>query len=133
MVILDTSRFPLVIGEVRHGLSEADIRTLTDYMDERFKAKQRFAMVFDPTGLGIPNPTLLKEIAGWVRDRRQEMSDYCVGLALYLQSPALRGAMKFINRLAPPPNPQAIFGSLEETIDWARGQLADAGLTVPAA
>ena len=96
-----------------------------------FDAKRVVAYLMHTVDLGVPPVRVLKGFANWGQANQDLCQQYIAGLGMWFQSASIRGAMKFINSLVPPPAPQLVSKDYFETLTWLEGRLQERGLEVP--
>ena len=124
MLEVDDSRFPLVVMTNRDEFTADDALKYEDTLDALYARDERFALVFLSVGVKMPEARILRRLSVWMRERRRERRTLEVATAVYLSSTFIRGALRFINQLAPPPSPQEVFDSQEAAMSWAQEMLA---------
>lgn len=127
----DDSRAPLIIQEFRGALSMDDVRAFEDDWAARFAAGERTGAVVRAVNVPMPSIATLKQLAAWVDQNRARLQTHSVGFGMCIDSAVVRGAVRFINTLTPPPIPQAVFATRPEAIAWTLARLEQAGLRVP--
>ena len=128
VVELLAHRFPLVLIEVSDQFTLDDLDELFGHVEGYIDKRVRFAMAVRVLNMNMPDVGTLKHAAAWVRENKDGMAAYCLGTSILLESAALRGALRFVNALIPPPSPQACFGTWEATETWALDRLEKASL-----
>jgi hypothetical protein len=123
VLVTRTERFPLVEFEFRDCFDVAEIDSYTQVMDGFFAGKQRFACIVLADDLPMPSVAALKHMGAWVKEHGAPMVAYNLGTALVLESAVLRGALRFVNSIAPAPSPQAVVSRYAEAEAWAIARL----------
>lgn len=133
MLEVDRSGFPLIRATFRGAINREDVDRLLDPLNELMDEGRKFALILRAEDAPVPEMGVLKHLAQWLRTRRDDMRRYGACIGLHLDSAALRGALKFINTMVTPPNPQAAFATIEETEAWVEARMREAGLAFPTA
>jgi hypothetical protein len=123
VLVTRTERFPLVEFEFRDNFDVAEIDSYAAVMDGYFAGKQRFVCIVLADNLPMPSVTALKHMSAWVKRSDVSLAAYNLGTALVLDSAVLRGAVRFVNSLAPPASPQTVVSRYAEAEAWAIAQL----------
>ena len=119
----DDSRFPLVVFTNRHEFTGQDAVAFEDHMAQLLARGERFATVFLSMDVKMPEPRILRRLSRWMAEVAEQRATFEVCAAIYLSSTIIRGALRFINHLAPPPMPQEVFGNPEDAIEWPMQRL----------
>lgn len=122
MLQIRTDQLPVIVMVFEGALTNQDLDAYEEAM-AGFFAGERFSLVLTTVDVPLPSVPWLRRLSGWLRDNRDTITAKCAGVGMHLESPMLRGALTFVNKLAPPPAPQGVFATLEETEAWARAQL----------
>lgn len=131
MFAMDHSRFPLVVTRMQGTLTAEDADAYERGMDAFFARAERFAVAVRVVETGVPEVRLLKRVANWRASRAEAFRAHVVCHSLLIPAAVWRGVSGFIDRIAPPPFPQRAFATWDETIAWAREQLAAGGIQIP--
>jgi hypothetical protein len=126
LIEIDDSEFPLLVVVFKDSFGPEEWHELTARQERYYAEGLKFAMVVDTISLSLPDLALLKEIGAWVQANESNMRTYIVGTALHIPSAVVRGALKFVNQISPPPSPQVTAKSLSEAKAWARERLKEA-------
>lgn len=126
----DDSRAPLIIQEFRGALSLDDVRLFADFWAARFANGERTGAVVGAKDVPMPSLATLKQLAAWVDDNRSQLQACSVGFGMCIDSAVVRGAVRFINTLTPPPIPQAVFATQAEAIAWVTERLEQEGVRI---
>lgn len=120
MIEIDESEFPLVLVHFRDAVGQDDWDAYVAMSHRHFDAGSRFGLALRTTDLSMPPVGLLKQIGKWVNGNGETMRRHMVCTSMCVPSALIRGAVKFINRVAPPPVEQALFADWDETLAWAQ-------------
>jgi hypothetical protein len=131
MLEIDDTRSPLIFLEFRGQLTMADVEAYEDYWAKKFAAGGMTGSVVRAIDVPMPAVAVLKRLAMWVEDNKVVLPQRSIGTAMCLESAVLRGAVRFINTLAPSPAPQAVFSTWDEAVAWTSERLVAVGETVP--
>lgn len=127
----DMDRFPLVVLDLTQAFTNYDFKILEHTMQPVIEGDRPFGVALRTGGLPMPELALLKRLSAWTKRNRELVSRHAVGTALCLQSPLMRGALTFVNRVSPPPTPRKVFTDWEAAQVWVVARLAEAGHQVP--
>jgi len=123
----------MLVFAFRESFTMDDQLAFEDVMDSLMVDDNLFVVAVRAQRMPMPSLPVLRRLANWNRANKPRVIEHAIGTALFLPSPLLRGALGFINRLSPPPTPQALLATWEETELWAIERLAERGLEVPGA
>jgi hypothetical protein len=119
----DDSRFPLVVFTNRDEFTGQDAVDFEDHMAGLLARGERFATVFLSIDVKMPEPRVLRRLSRWMGEVAEQRGALEVCAAVYLSSTFIRGALRFVNQLAPPPMPQELFADPDEAIAWVLDRL----------
>jgi hypothetical protein len=130
MVLVDDGRWPLVVvnwptGSLESEQLESMLRTLSSYYG------RRHALLHDGlrmTGMSTEQLRRLMQHSTWYED---EIRRWVVASAAVMQSALLRGVIRMIQQVAPPPVPFRTFAHQEPAEEWLLQALRRAGLWRP--
>jgi len=125
VIEIDESEFPLVLVHFRNGVGQDDWDAYVSMSQRHFDAGERFGLALRTTNLSMPPIRLLKDIGKWVNVNGETMGRHMVCTSLCIPSPLIRGAIKFINHVAPPPVEQALFSDWDEALSWAHKRIRE--------
>jgi hypothetical protein len=129
VVEIDETAFPLIIVEMSAVLDGPAMESMFRAFDRVLSRNARFAAVIDTTPLTrFPDALERKRIAEWMTKRIAAEALYNLGNGLVIDSVPARAAITAINWLRRPVNPQAVFSSRWEAVDWCCERLLDAGI-----
>jgi hypothetical protein len=131
-ILVDETRWPVVIisGAEPAPISVAAANELHVIMDELFSRRQRFAIILDGRGMGMPDAKARRALADFAKSREHLFARFIVADATVFESAPLRGVVTAINWMAPPKHPVRAFGDLESAVSWATELLAAEGLII---
>jgi hypothetical protein len=124
MMTVDESQFPVVYVRFDGTPTEDDVEGYIALLQRHFSAEHRFAILLETASMGVPAVRLVKRIAVWLKENDDAFGRHVVCLGFVTSSAAMRGAIRFVNSLAPPASPQQAFGDLESARNWIGEQLA---------
>jgi len=131
LVEIDETVFPLIFVEMSSVLDGPAIDSMFRAFDRVLTRSAPFAAVIDTTPLTrFPDAIERKRIADWMTKRVAAEALYNRGNGLVIDSVAARAAITAINWLRTPVNPQAVFASRWEAVDWCCARLVDAGIAL---
>ena len=123
MVEIDESTFPLIEVQFTDEFGPEEWTAFTAMQERYFAEGKKIGVVVIADKLGLPELSLLKEVSAWVKANEDNMRSYVIGTSLHIPSAVVRGALKFVNSLAPPPSPQHVAKDLSEARRWVRDRL----------
>lgn len=125
--VCDTSEFPFV--HVRYPpelATDAEVRAFIEEQRSIVNRKRRFVMLVDASQLANSSSVQRRMYAEWMREAEVPSRLYCVGMAVVLKNPILRGALQAVLWIFTPPTPIEAFGDLESAAtrchEWMRGE-----------
>jgi hypothetical protein len=132
-IIVDTSRFPLVVQRFRKDVTAEDIESMIRQFELLFHGGRRYALLVysDPDAV-VMTATLRKRVSQWYRDCTDQVRRINVATAVVLESPLVRGAMTAFNWLVEPVVQQKNVPTVREGLIYCISALEAANLPVPA-
>jgi hypothetical protein len=132
---LSTDNEPVVLIELSGTLSDAELAKMASEVTELLQTQKachiRAAVVIDFSNASAIAPHQRKTIGEWRREVRELMRHVCVGMAMVVKTPLIRGVLTAIGWFSPEPVPVVYLNSLEEAIDWAIDACEKSGLSMP--
>ncbi|MCO4746432.1 MAG: response regulator transcription factor [Proteobacteria bacterium] len=126
---IDESHWPLIVA--RFPGQTVGTEAFTAYLDalsEILARGETYAMLTDTTAL---KETITAQqralVSEWIEQQSEVISRQSVGTALVVRSSVIRGVLLSINWIRPPSNPQKVFTSYPDAVDWVLGQLVERG------
>lgn len=111
----DSSAFPFVhVRFAPDNASDAEVRAFIDEQRRLLERKQRFAMLVDASRLTSSSAAQRRMYADWMRESEAPSKLYCLGMAVVMSSPIIRGAMQAVLWLFSPPVPIEVFARSDE-------------------
>jgi hypothetical protein len=133
-IIIDKSRFPLVLHTMCAGYGRADLEHMFREYDLLLNGTSRYALVIHfPLSAQMIMAAERKLIADWWIPRRQRIAMMNVMYAMVLESPLLRGGLTALLWVIQPGNPHKVTASVDEGVTVASEALLQAGLPMPPA
>jgi hypothetical protein len=133
---LCTDYEPVILIELSGTLSDAELAAMSTEVTELLKLQQanriRAAVVLDFSTASAIAPHQRRAIGEWRRDVRGLMSQVCVGMAMVVKTPLIRGVLTAIGWFSPEPVPVVYMSSLGDAINWSINACEKSGLSVPA-
>jgi hypothetical protein len=120
----DLSRWPIAILRVEGTLDDAQIDAFGADGAEMLSRRERYAVVFDLSAMGVPTAYARGRSLQWQKDQYEALGQYCVGTVYVMPSPIVRFISMTIFMLARPPSPFRVCEGIDEAITWAEQQLA---------
>jgi|WetSurMetagenome_2_1015567.scaffolds.fasta_scaffold163363_2 hypothetical protein len=122
-LLLDDSRWPLVVDTSSGQLSDEDIRRYNAARAERLARGERHFQVMDGRGGMRMAPRHREMIAAFDRQNREARQRYVAGVALVTASAALRLILTALYRLTRSVYPRRAFKTPDEAAAWGRDVL----------
>ena len=128
----DMQYFPLILVQSPARVDEDGIREMFARFDELYVARKRYALVMDTTATrALPSAKERKVLADLVKACADEARRWCVGTAMVVDSPLIRGVMTAVSWVAPSPTRTIHVATMKEAVDWCYAQLDVAGIELP--
>ena len=120
-IAVDSALWPLV--RIAHsGAAQAeDYARLLRGHEQAVALKTPFAVL--AYGDGVPDSDGRRAIAQALRERREDVERYCVGMAVVIDSPAQRSALTAIHWACQPDTPFAPFSTYAGALQWCTDRL----------
>lgn len=130
-LVIDVSRWPLAVLTHRGRPSDQELRDHLHELEQVILGRNtRFIQIIDQSDAERPDAFQ----RGLISEHQERMDSVyrrlCIGEA-YVNMGAVRGAMKAVFWVAPPPYPFRLADTLGEAMDWARARAREAGLSLP--
>lgn len=132
-VLVDESRFPLVVVTFREVADDREFDAYLDRMSALVRRQKKNVVILDASEAGAAPASQRKKQADWITQNSELLRAHSLGTAFVISSPLVRGMLTAIFWLQPMPNPHAVVGTYAEAERWAIEQLARVGLTAPPA
>jgi hypothetical protein len=131
-IIVDTSRFPLIVERFRKGVTDHDVDSMIRQFELLFHGGRRYALLVycDPDAV-VMSAAQRKRVSQWYRDCTEQVQRINVATAVVLESPLVRGAMTALNWLVEPVVQQKNVPNVREGLMYCIGALEAAKLTIP--
>jgi predicted DNA repair protein MutK len=117
--------------EFRQKFGQPTFDAYSEAMDRVFSEGKVVGIVMHTVDLGMPELSALKQLGTWMSTHQEATREHVVGIGIHLTSPMLRGALSFVNTLAPSVVPQEVFKTRTEAEAWIVELLEGRGLSVP--
>lgn len=128
MIEFRDARLPLVQVEIRENFTAEDWSVFRNTIQGYFDDRRTFALSANVLDIPLPDVSLLKTVAVWMKEKDANYRAFAVAVGLTIQSPVVRGALGFVQRIAPPPFEQKVFNDHAENEAWVLERLKAAGL-----
>ena len=86
-------------------------------------------MIWDSTESKMPSMDVIKRWLAWLDENQETTKQNCLALIHVIPSAAVRGVLKFMNRVSPPPVETHLVRRRDEAESLACERLVDMGLT----
>lgn len=127
-----TEFFPVVLNRATDGFSMADMEDCLVPNERALLLDKPFVTLRDFRALsGSPDALQRRRLAKWQDEWRSKIQANCLGVATVTQSQIVRGAMKAIFWVSPPPIPEEVFLDLPSAARFLRERLATRGVGAP--
>lgn len=125
--------YPLVLVVCRDGFSMSEMEECLMPSEEAFRRKKPFVTLRDFRAMrsGGADALQRRRLAQWQDEWRAHIQTYCLGIATVSSSPLIRGAMRAIFWMSPPPSPEEVFADLPSAARWLEERLRSAGVATP--
>jgi hypothetical protein len=115
-IVVDRSRFPLVIQTMYGGYGVEDLdRMLAEY-DVLLKGDARYAIVVHFPQLPSMNPVHRQRMAAWWVPRKELVRQKNILSVIVIENTIVRGMLTALYWLVQPPNPQKVAASFAEAV-----------------
>ena len=111
---LDETAFPVIFAAFRGPVDLVPFDAYFSRLDDLCKAGRRFALIVDMSRGAVPSPSQRKHITSAMADREAAFGRHCLGAAVVIKNPLIRGAMTAILWVHPLPYPHEIVETREE-------------------
>jgi hypothetical protein len=130
-IVVDRSRFPLVIQSMFADFGEADVDHMFAEYEELLRRAEPYVIIVDlhPKAT-IPGAAERQRIARWWLPRRELVNALNVCTVTVMPSELMRGALTAILWLVQPSNPYKVAANMRDGVELAIGVLREAGLPV---
>jgi hypothetical protein len=131
-IIVDTSRFPLVVQRFRKDVCAEDVESMIRQFELLFHGGRRYALlVYSDQNAVVMNATLRKRVSSWYKECTEQVRRINVATAVVLESPLVRGAMTAFNWLVEPVVQQRNVATVREGLLYCIAAMEEAKLPVP--
>ncbi len=132
---IDETYWPLVVVRFPHEpVGAAAFSAYLEGLSALLERKQTYATFTDTrTMTDVISAKQRSELSAWIESHADDIGRYSAGTALVVRSAVIRGVLVAINWIRPPPNPQRVFATYPEGLEWALSQLRDSGALSTAA
>jgi hypothetical protein len=131
-IIVDSSRFPLVVQRFRRDVSAEDVEAMIRQFELLFHGGRRYALlVYSDQNAVVMSATLRKRVSAWYRECTEQVRRINVATAVVLESPLVRGVMTAFNWLVEPVAQQRNVATVREGLLYCINALEQANLHVP--
>lgn len=130
-IAVDAALWPLLRVEHRASASERQYRRLFDPPKRFPRAQSPFAvLVYGP---GEPDAEARRAISLGLRQRREDIERFCVGMAVVIDTPGQRSALTAIHWSCQPDAPFAPFSTYAGALEWCLERLEGRSVAIPRA
>jgi hypothetical protein len=130
----DTTYFPLVVVRSPERVDEDAVRGMFESIDGLYRARQRYAFVMDTRATReLPSAKARKLLGEVTKATSAEARQWCVGVAIVVDSPLVRGVLTAVGWIVTPATPTVHVPTLPEAVAWCCAQLEAANIEVPLA
>lgn len=131
-ILVDTSRFPLVVQRFTKGFDDDDIESMIRRFELLFHGGARYALlVYCDPDAQVVSARQRKRVSQWYEHRKDVVRAINVGTAVVIESALVRGAVTALNWLIEPISVQRNVASVREGIDYCIARLEEAHIEVP--
>jgi hypothetical protein len=123
---IDVSEPGLMFVRWRRQATEAESRSLMAEIEKYWERRERYAAVIE-THPAVNADARHRALWGeWHEQNRKSLEAYCVGLAITLDSPVMRGLMTAISWFSKDSYPMKYVSDVHAGRAWARERIAQA-------
>jgi hypothetical protein len=131
LIVVDSSRHPLVYLRMAVGFGDADLESMLRQFELLLYRGQRYTLlVYCDPAAKVMTARQRKMVSEWYRMRTEQVRRINVGTAIVIDSTLVRGAMTAFNWLIEPIAPQANVATIRDGIDFCIARLKEAEMTV---
>ena len=130
MIDVDDRHWPLVIYRFNGVVTMSELEAYLKRQDEMLSRRELTMALVLTDKVKMWDTPVLKRQAEWVKEHRDILRRYSLGVALVIQSPLVRGMLRAILWMQPMPQPHAVCSTSAEALEWLRGRAAAAHLRV---
>src|SRR4051812_34457027 len=113
----DMRYLPLVLVKAPESIDEAGVRDLFDRYDQLYRSRTRYATVIDSTPTReLPSPKLRSMLGDLAKASAADAKRWCVGTAMVVTSPVIRGLFTAVSWVAPNPTPTTHVATMKEAV-----------------
>lgn len=114
---------PLITMHLHGWMTENDLGSLLGDVARLVARGTPFAVVFDCTGLRVPDLVLIRRLTAWFDDHQAETAGCHRGVACVITTPMIRGTLRAVLQLQTMPMPIVVVETVEDGHAWCRQQL----------
>lgn len=131
---LDVSRFPLVVTRFPPTWDDDQIQAYFAAVTRLHEREERFVHLTDLSAAeDMSSAAMRRRAAEFMAKERERSGRLCVAACQVSNSAVIRGAMRAIHWITPPPHKNAVFATFDEAVRWCLDEARAAGLAVPPA
>jgi len=122
-LVLDESRFPVIVVHVPARWVAADAEMLLTGSDRWLSQRLPYGLVFLIRRTRMPAISELKPILSWWRKNHTELEQWCRAVAFVTDSPVVRGVVRAVMALQPSAMSRLVTPSFDEGFAWTQEAL----------
>ncbi|MFL5355516.1 hypothetical protein [Archangium sp.] len=127
-VSIDDSRWPLQVVKFVGSATLRQHEQVMEGMTARLRRRERHLSLIDLSQGGIPTAEQRQRYVLWIQENEALMREVLLGMALVINSPAMRLAVSTVMHLKPLPVPYFIASWELDAAAWSIAHLEDQGL-----
>jgi hypothetical protein len=115
-IVVDCSRFPVVIQTMQAGYGVEDLDQMLREYEGLLKGAERYTIIVNFAELPSMNAAHRKRMAAWWLPRRELVRQKNILSVIVVESTIVRGMLTALYWLVQPPNPQKVAGTFAEAV-----------------
>jgi hypothetical protein len=127
-VSIDDSRWPLQVVKLVGSATLRQHEQVMEGMTARLRRRERHLSLIDLSQGGIPTAEQRQRYVLWIQENEALMREVLLGMALVINSPAMRLVVSTVMHLKPLPVPYFIASWELDAVAWSIAHLEDQGL-----
>ena len=127
-ITLDDSQWPVLVVKLGRDATEQAFEEYLAAREAYLARCQPHVVVIDTRALHLPSPRLRQRYSDWLSQHARALSQWTLGSAYIINSPAVRMMMSVIRHCARLATPFVVTETLPPSAAWAAERLHEAGL-----
>jgi hypothetical protein len=130
-ILVDTTRFPLVVNRMCKGFDDSDVEAMLKQFELLFHGNRRYALLVYCDPESIMTARQRRRVADWYKQCSDMVSRINVASAIVIESTLIRGGMTAFNWLMEPKYTQRYVATIHEGVNYLIEELERAKVDVP--